>query len=208
MKFIAFLVLSVALAAAPRALAIGPVVLDFESLAVNDAGYHDRGTTYSEDGFTLNNLAVSPPFRSFGTLESRFPGSTALFNDAIDGTTELVKTGGGAFDLASIDLAELNAANPAVVAFTGELLGGGSVNQAFTLDGIGPANGLQTFNFAGFNNVVRVTWAQVSPFHQFDNITIGRVPEPGTAALLLMAGAMIGVGRRGRGGRALSESHS
>jgi hypothetical protein len=160
-------------------------VIDFESLRVVDNATHDHGFVYAEDGFTLNNLANDHGLATFGVLEPRFPGSTALFNNTVDGVTELIKTGGGAFHLTSIDLAELNGADHSIVAFTGELLGGGSVNQTFTLDGIGPANGLQTFVFNGFNDVVRVRWTQAAPYHQFDNITLGAVPEPGTMALLL-----------------------
>jgi hypothetical protein len=198
------LILCVALLSAARVRAAAPVVIDFESLRVVDADVHNRGFTYTEDGYTLNNLATTSfQFATFGTLEPRFPGSTALFNNTGNGVTELVRTGGGAFDLASIELAELNEPVPALVAFTGELFGGGSVNQTFRLDGNGPANGLQTFNFTGFNNVVRVTWTQVDPFHQFDNIMIGRVPEPASLALVLMGAAIVGF-FRGRAKSAVS----
>lgn len=158
-------------------------VIDFEALP-NANGYNSHGFTVSEDGFTLNNLG-SLAFASFGPTEGRYTGSVALFNDTIGGVTELVQDGGGAFDLYSIDIAELNGSAVADITFIGELLGGGFVQQTFTLDGL--AFGMETFLFSGFVDVVRVSWSQDSPFHQFDNIVIDRVNEvPEPAPLLLL----------------------
>lgn len=159
-------------------------IIDFEHLP-SDSSYNSHGFSVSEDGYTLNNLSSPFPFASFGPDEGRYTGSVALFNDTIDGITELVQDGGGAFDLYSIDIAELNGSAVADITFIGELLGGGFVEQTFSLDGI--AFGMETFFFSGFNDVVRVTWAQVSPFHQFDNIVLDRdvgVPEPASVLLL------------------------
>ncbi|MEB3342748.1 S8 family serine peptidase [Okeania sp.] len=147
------------------------VVIDFESLKNEDSGYQNHGFNYEEDGFALNNLSQPYPFAAFGTLERRFSGSTALFNNTVNGITRLSATDNQAFDLVSIDITELNGSNVANVTFVGELEGGGTVTQTFTLDG--NAFDPETFVFNDdFNQVVAVEWLQESPYHQFDNITI------------------------------------
>ena len=105
---------------------------------------------------------------------------------------------GAAFDLISIDLAELNGANASTVTFTGDVQGGGTVTQSFTLDGV--AFGAQIFKFGPqFTNLTAVRWTQASPYHQFDNI-VAEVPEPASLASIL-AGTLglVGLSRmRGR----------
>ena len=146
------------------------IVIDFESLKHDDDLIEDHGFFYEEDGFVLENLGKYA-FATFGTKESRFSGSTALFNDTINGVTILSAENNKSFDLDSIDLTELNGPNVARVTFKGDLGKGGSVQQTFTLDG--KSFDPQTFTFSDdFNEVVSVQWTQVSPFHQFDNITI------------------------------------
>jgi len=108
---------------------------------------------------------------------------------------------GNPFSVQSIDLSELNGDNSADVNFTGQVSGGGTVMQTFTLDGV--AFGAETFIFnAIFTNLTSLSWVQISPFHQFDNIVLnegGVSPVPLPAALPLMAaglGLMGFVGRR------------
>lgn len=185
------------IAAAIAALSIGgahAAVIDFQSLEHVDNVNKDEGFTYSEDGFTLTEENMNQGFHTFGTLESRYSGSTALFNDTIGGVTKLVKDGGGVFDLNSIDLAELNGNRVATVTFTGNLSGGGTVTQSFTLDG--NAFAPETFSFVGFTNLVSVTWGQDSPFHQFDNIVLDEnlAPVPVPASLPLVLTALAGLG--------------
>lgn len=193
--------LAVALATAAMGVGLGlageasaDTVIDFESLRHDDASIMYHGATYSEDGFTLSAPGAFG-FGTFGTLETRFSGSTALFNDTPGDTTTLTKDGGGAFDLLSIDIAELNGSVVADVTFIGTLSGGGTVSQTFTLDGV--AFAAETFLFSGFTSVVSVAWDQEFPYHQFDNITIANgvsvVPTPGAAAggmALLALGAI------------------
>ena len=157
-----------------------PVTIDFESLMHADNLNTTHAQPYIEDGFVLEGLAASP-LRSFGTLESRFTGSTALFNDANNGVTRLTKSGGGTFTLTSINLAELNGNNVATVTFTGTKPDTSTVTQAFTIDGV--AFGQQTFTFpATFTNLTKVEWAQVALYHQYDNIVVAGCggPPPNT----------------------------
>lgn len=167
-------------------------VMTFQPLEVIDAATHDQGITYSEGGLVLTKGVGEPfNFKTFGTLEARYPGSTAMFNDTIGGVSILNLVGGGSFSLASIDLDWLNGAGPVTVTFTGDITGGGTANDTFTLDG---SNGLETFAFnSGFAAVDEVRWIQDNNFHQFDNIRTGApVPEPMTmaiAGMALLAGA-------------------
>jgi hypothetical protein len=173
------------------AMSAQATVIDFQSLEHVDSGNVSHGTSYSEDGFTVA-LAGAQLFElnTFGTLEARYTGSTAMFNNNADGVISLTKIGGGTFNLFSIDLAELDGSFPATVTFTdndGDVI-------AFALDGI--AFGAQTFSFdSRFLGITSVSWAQTAAFHQFDNIciderscAIASVPEPGTLALLGIAG--------------------
>jgi hypothetical protein len=169
------------------------VILDFESLAVNDADAYYL-PNYTEDGFTITNntcilySGVDPNqlLGYVGTQNALFPGSTALFNNYSDGTTDLktnlAQVGGGAFSLSSIDLADFeNTGNPTTINFTGNIAGGGTVNQSFATDSL---PGLQTFTFSNFTNLASVDWTvSTGNWVQFDNINVSAatsVPEPFT----------------------------
>jgi hypothetical protein len=172
---------AVAWAGAPTS-ASGQVTIDFQSLQHTDTINANHGATYSEDGFLLDGPGAD--YRTYGTLRSEFSGSTALYNDVQNGVTRLTQIGGGTFNLSSINLAELNSPQAASVTFIGTFGLGGTISQTHTLDGV--AFGQQTFAFTGFTGLSQVTWTQVNPFHQFDNIVVA-VPEPGAAMLAVIA---------------------
>jgi hypothetical protein len=153
------------------------IVIDFEALASSGTSV-TFVASYSEDGFTL----VDPDYAgndAFGAPQSAttwfYVGpSTALVNNMApgsDGITMLTKDDGGTFDVSSIDLGEVDPESPAPVAvpFTGTRADGSTVTTTFTTDG---AAGFETFTFDGFTDLVSLSWAQQSPFHQFDNITL------------------------------------
>jgi hypothetical protein len=161
------------------------IVIDFQSLEIEDAFSHNWGYVYDEDGFRLSHPESEPfEFATFGTLEGRYPGSTALFNNTAGGVITLEQISGDPFDMVSIDISNLNNNGPVTVNFTGNLAAGGQVFADFTTSGT--ENGLETFSFEGlgFEGLESLVWTQESPFHQFDNITI--VPAPGALALLGM----------------------
>jgi len=167
-------------------------VIDFQSLEQNNSNVNDAGFTYTEDGFTLDNLSTAYPFAFFGTQESRYPGSTALFNNTANGITRLTQNGGGLFDLNSIQLTSLLGDDSVTVNFTGTKADSSTVNQAFTTDAI--LSTLETFTFnSSFTNLVSVEWIQASPYHQFDNINVTPVPEP-SAILGLLSLGLLGIG--------------
>lgn len=167
------------------------VIIDFQSLEHVDSNTNSHGFTYTEDGYTLNNLATAFPFATFGTLESRYKGSTALFNDSVNGVTRLTKSDAGAFTLNSIDLAAIDQ-SPFEVFFTGIKSDASIVNQMFT-----GTSSLLTYTFSGFTDLVSVEWSQDSPFHQFDNINLtsgdnGTSAVPVPAAIWLFGSAALG----------------
>lgn len=174
------------------------VNIDFQSLEHVDSTINNHGFTYSENGYTLNDLGIHE-FATFGTLESRYKGSTALFNNTVGGITRLTKSDTGAFTLNSIDLAELGVNNNFDVFFTGTKSDASIVNQMFTGTG-----SLLTYTFSGFDNLLSVEWSQDSPFHQFDNINLtsgddnpSAVPIP-AAAWLFGSGVLGFFGMRRR----------
>lgn len=169
-------------------------VIDFQQLEQNTGGPFRVavGTnTYLEDGFQIDYLGNRPSdgFYSLGTLDSRYTGSTALFNNTPDGLTELTKVGGGTFDLFSIDLANMDGALFGDVTFTTD----SGYSQTFTSDGSSLS---QTFLFdAGFLGATSVSWIQTLSyleFHQFDNINIDVSAVPIPAAVFMFAPALLG----------------
>ena len=167
----------------------GVTVIDFQSLEHAGTGTADAGYVYMEDGYTLSHPDTEPfEFATWGTGASNYPGSTALFNNTVGGVTTLQEDGGNAFNLLSMDISVLlDGSGPTVVVFTGEQSDGDIVTDTFTSSG--SSIGLETHTFsADFLDVVSVSWEQLAPFHQFDNINVSLVPAPGALALLGVAG--------------------
>jgi hypothetical protein len=174
-------------------------VIDFES--IQGPTFLSIGPSYTEDGFTLTAGAGEPTaFARWGTGDPQYPGSTALFHQSNSGTSTITLTqvGGGPFDLASMQISELNTGTGQSVPlnFTGTKAGGGTVTASFTLDG---NFGFQTFTFNDFTNLTSVSWVQESQFHQFDLITVAPVPEPTTVlGFAALCGGALGLVRRYR----------
>lgn len=156
--------------------------ITFDSLEQAGNSYQ-RMSTYSENGFLVTGASLASAQQN--NLGWYF-GSASLFNDSRDGLTTLTKIGGGTFGLNSIDLAPVSTGwgSGATVSFLGHLDGGGTVTESFTLNN---SFSFQTFSFSSFDNLDSVTWTQLYPYHQFDNLVLDQsapVPEPGTIALL------------------------
>ena len=160
----------------------GVVVMDFQDLEINDGGNHPWGYLYTAGDWMISHPDTEPhPFRTFGTQEARYPGSTALFNDTVDGVITFERIDGAAFDMQSIDIANLNNAGPVTVNFVGNLASGGQVFDSYTTTGT--TNILETYSFdEHFVNLSSLVWVQEGPFHQFENISV--IPETGGLALL------------------------
>lgn len=142
-------------------------LIDFESLKNTQTS--QVGSVYLEDGFRLDSLTRNMPFTSFGTTDTRFVESTAIFSNISNGLIRLTRADNGLFDMTSIRLAELNSLGSKVT-FTGLLGNGSTVSQQVQLDG---NKGFQTFAFTSqFVGLSQITWLQTSPYHQFDDILV------------------------------------
>ena len=170
----------------PTSVNAALITIDFQQLAHADSFTTPtpNNVQYIEEGFLLD--ALTGTFATYGTQYTPgYSGSTALFNNSFNGVTQLSKSGGGIFNLLSIDLAKLGSPGPVYVTFTTNH----GDTQTFNPTTINPAT---TFSFnPSFQGITSVAWTQLSPSHQFDNIVVSTVPVP--AAILLFGSGLIGL---------------
>lgn len=148
------------------------VVITFDPLTHVDDNVTETTGPYIESGFQL----TGPALTTFGTLGDRYPGSTSLFSNEVGGVITLTQVGGAPFTLNGISAANLNRAGSQDLTFTGNIFGGGTVSQTFTLNSF---QSLTDFVFLPtFTNLASVDFApQISPYYQFDNIIVNAAPE-------------------------------
>jgi len=177
------------------------VVIDFQSLETDEYVNLLPTATYSEAGFTFSSSdSRGNVFASFGKQNPNYAGSPALANNSFSAITTLMKDDGGAFDLVSMDFSELfmGQQGKPVIDFFGVRQDMTTVATKFTLDG---TFGFQTLEFTDFSNLLAVSWNQIEPLHQFDNVAVDTsrydnpedpapVPEPTSALGLVVAGAL------------------
>jgi MprA protease rhombosortase-interaction domain-containing protein len=116
---------------------------------------------------------------------------------------KFISTDASLFGLVSVDLAEYSTAfqSPATVHFVGYRPDGSTVTTDLTTDGIidgtGPLQDFQTFNFQGFTGLCRV---EIPTYGwSLDNLEVSYgIPEPASAALLLIGGLLVYALRRRR----------
>ena len=183
MKGKATLIIAMAAAAALSAA----TVIDFEELAVTNGWMQNVADGYTSQGYVFtSSFSRNDSFAVWATDNSSgfYPGSTALFNKYAGERTTLKRTDLGAFDMASIELCNVwRSTITQSIRFTGTRADASTVTNTFTLTD--PAN-LHTFAFSGMTAIVKLEWDQLSPFNQFDNVTI--VPEPASLAMLALGG--------------------
>ncbi len=147
--------------------------IDFQSLEQVNDQTNIVLDSYTEKGFLFDSVDTTygsnGAFTVEGTLSLDYQGSTALW-EAYD-FTSLTQVGGGAFDLASIDLA--GAVDLIrTVNFYGTKADLSTVEQAFTTDRL---SGFQTFTFnSSFTNLTEVQFSDNGGRSsiQFDNVNV------------------------------------
>ena len=191
------------------------IVLDFPELNPQDQDVLVIPPLYESQGFIL---MATLGFNTYGTGATNFymgekslapiaPTDPGQVSDIV-----LTWTGGGPFDLLSIDLARNFAFDTApTVTFTGTLAGGGTVSETFTVTLDPPERDFQTFTFTPeFTGLTQVSWSQPAfpppqgqGLHQFTDITLqapsAPVPEPSglvLAGIAALGGLLLGRRRR------------
>ena len=155
--------------------------------------------SYTEKGFLFDSVSINGngAFVVEGTLSPDYQGSTALWE--IYDFTRLTQVGGGAFDLASIDLAGFIGSSGTglndTVNFTGTKADFSTVAQSFTTDAL---SGFQTFTFnSGFTNLTEVQFSDNS-IVQFDNVNVTPVPWETDALPVVGSTVLFGLGIWGK----------
>ena len=189
-------------------LAQGIVQITFDGPPVPNPGSAVVATNYFESGMLFRPLPQSYGFVRVGTNPVSFrPDDGSAYLQATLGPAETLTfnlTNGALFSLLSVDLAEYSTVvpNAVTVQFVGYHPDGSTVTTSFTTDGIidgsGPLADFQTFYFGGlgFTDLTHVDiptsgWS-------LDNLVVGVVPEPTSAALLALGGLALWQVRRKR----------
>ena len=183
------------LALLAAALPCRATLLDFEELVGEEnvqVIYY--GPVFSTHGFdfvhTGDASLVNLGLYSFKEISGgNYTGSVAIVPNGaftVPTSVTLSASGGGAFDLEAIDLAnEARESSPApqgaTVRFVGTKTNGSTVTRSYTLS---VGDGLETVAFSGFTGLTSVTFDQPYPFIQFDNVRVSAVPEPASLAAL------------------------
>jgi hypothetical protein len=179
------------------------VVVDFHTIVPMNP-QTNIPTPYTENGFTIttiSNGAPNIPLGMFGPADTGFTGGRTVFiQSGSPNTITLQPSGGGTFDLLSIDLSQFRP-GPVLngdVMFIGHRADGSTVAETFQLPftAMGQPIVVGTFAFTGFTNLTSVNWdggpggTPFEHFHQFGNIVLQvggagtAVPEPSTLMLL------------------------
>jgi hypothetical protein len=170
-------------------------VIDFESLTLsNNSNFNfvPGNFAYDEKGFHLSTKMNSGLLFA-GTSSSLYAlagNSTAVQSNSLLDTSVLQAIGGGAFSVSSIDVSETClTCGPQIVTFVGNIEGGGTITQSFTMDNI---SGSQTVSFSGFGDITSLTWSYgYNSRAQVDNIVTGAAPVPEPATWLLLGSGFL-----------------
>lgn len=185
-----------ALALACIAPHAGATVVQFEN---QTAGAHLLvANTRTIDGMTFSFEGVAYYMQHYKRTDADAPydptGSVFAYkNNAIN----MVKADGGTFSLSSFDAGIYRNQTPGTVNVTGLLADGRSIASSFPIS----HNSFQRFSFDSvWNNLQQVSFRVANTeYIQYDNIVYQKgasVPEPSTAALVLLALGVLGFTRR------------
>lgn len=179
-------------------------VVDFEDITpggTDQGGFIFYDPTFVSRGYqfdaTVNvfNGALASWTSSIGGY---YTGSVALFGNYTNEVIRMTKSGGGAFDINSIDLCDVyrGSGSGMVVTLFGTRADSSTVTANISLT---DSSNLLTYAVSGMTNVVSVDIYDndqgASPWFQMDNINT--VPEP-ASMIALGAGALALLRRRNR----------
>jgi hypothetical protein len=192
--------------------------INFASLSQAGTGYREFGNSLTHDGFIFtSSYELGGPGLIVWQASSTFhpaggDATTSLMEYTASHTTTIARSGGAAFDLAGIDLANYGTgafANATfAVTFTGTRSDASVVTQTFNVDNIGAGEplALQSFTFSGFTDLVKVqvtqgTYATGTAF-QFNNLVVDQqvtaVPELASVWALASGAIVVAAGWRKR----------
>ncbi len=186
-------------------------VVDFEDApGSNNPIYNNTALVLGDFEFISTHLHTLDTFNIFNGIAQN--GSDVYIGNegsGLGGAITMTRTDGGAFNVFSLDAAELwvgdNATWPNAwgVSVTGYFQGGGSITDVLELDGLvdgaGGVADFQTFSLSGFTNLVAFEFNGVestgAPDRAFGVDNINLVPTPG-AIMVAGLGGLLGVRRR------------
>ena len=194
--FSIFLRLCALLSLQSQTFAQGTTTLTFEGPPYLAPGWAILVQSYSEAGFWFMPIPGRDTFARHGvTTDPRDPDNgTAYLQAALGDSLMFARDDWSPFSLVSVDLAEYSTVvpNAVTVPFVGYRPDGSAVTASFTTDGVidgtGPLADFQTFyfgpEFSGLRSVSipNFGWS-------LDNLVIS-VPEPGSGALVVLAGGV------------------
>ncbi len=177
-------------------------LIDFNEFAFDaPPAINNLGPSFSTNGFDFEAaFALMVPLPADFRVASRAhvwqadPGFAAILMTDYPVRVTLTRTGGGAFDFSSIDLAD--SADVGVdrhIRFTFNFAAGGSSTEDVVLDAL---PGLQNFVF-NQTNLSSVHMRGVEsfvgefPWYQFDNVNAAPVPEPASYLFALLGLAAV-----------------
>lgn len=184
-------------------------VINFEDLAVS-VGDNIIGGDRLSNSFLFNSSTDHTHL--INNAHDSNSGSTFLVVDHGASVTNSLTmsnfNNNAPFSLVSFDLGEVGNGFATTISLVGNLVGGGTLNAAFNLDGIVSTGGsinFETFTLSGWTNLESVVFLATAGngpamFWGLDNIntTSASVPEPTTAALLALGLAGIGFSRKSK----------